>query len=622
MSQQRLRAWSDVRILYVTSTANGIHGFEAGLRRAQEEADYHDVGMSGRPTTQARVDEQFQVTAIRNDIDLDAISSPIHQRTPRARRQSLPRRPSPPPREPTVESPSTESDYHVVEDAPQSYLHPPQPPNIARSASPGPSIVRYAVDIPSAAQIEQNQSIGKSTQPWVTAHEYHRITGTQPSPENNFHANFGDRPRGVSFVTSSGNPGKKKESWLRRTLSKPWRKSRTVQEAPISWYQTTQQHPETSQPSESSVHVRDFGGTEPSQGRPSLDAASVSTRVSQLEIVNPPSNPTAPSYKSASERSFGSGANKGKKKARDRYSMLRVINEDDDPAAGPSMATTARHSSAPTPVSPSMGQIKALLSDTASNYSNPKVLDDWRRSSASGAGASAVLSMNAGAGPRSASASASVPASQRQTGPPRRRPVHLSVPAPLASPSHDPPSSSTMPATTASSSQPSASEFLGVNPQDFRPGLQRSVTSGTVYGITVEPPSRSPTEAPNSARPPQGHFLSPEHTYVPNLPILTPSPQTVGQPHGREYTAPPSIRQQPSRPGSVASSRPPPAPLPKSPQHLPSYSLPPSHRPPSQSQQHAGPDRTHRASAASSTMPMSMPRNSAPQPLADNASRQ
>lgn len=70
-----------------------------------------------------------------------------------------------------------------------------------------------------------------------------------------------------------------------------------------------------------------------------------------------------------------------------------------------------------------------------------------------------------------------------RSGPPRRRPVRLTVPPLLAPQATNQPSSSIIP---GSSSQNPAS----LRDNDGRPSLQRNPTSGTVYGITVEPPVR------------------------------------------------------------------------------------------------------------------------------------
>ncbi|KAG6877977.1 hypothetical protein C0993_001379 [Termitomyces sp. T159_Od127] len=457
-------------------------GFEAGLRRAEEEAVYLDS--RSRRVPDPRVNE---VTALPPDFDLEHVmSSPVRRRTLRAQAPSTHREtPSQPivqVQPPTPPQPSVNKEEQLPRaSAPAS--------DITRATSPGPSLLRYSVYIPPASELEQQntqtQQLGESSQPWVTAREYHQITGTQPSPESINQASFPD-PSSVpnpssNVVTFASAPlpssHKKKESWLRRTLTRPWRKaSRVVPDAEetSSWYQPPSENPPPG------VRVR--GDFAPRTHETHADQASMSTHYSQFELVNPPlRDAPGPLYPNPDERapSLAGSAPKGKSRVRERATPLHVINEN---------LSNTNETSAPLgrdipTFSSSMGQIRELLGDAGSSYSDPRAVEEWRRSSTSPSIATAVeMSQSRPVRPPSVTS--------RQSGPPRRRPAHLTVPPLLAPQATNPPSS------TVSGGNSQNPALLGVG--DMRPSLQRNPTSGTVYGITVEPPSCSPTEAPHS----------------------------------------------------------------------------------------------------------------------------
>ncbi|KAG6856757.1 hypothetical protein H0H87_001101 [Tephrocybe sp. NHM501043] len=563
-------------------------GFEAGLRRAQEEADYSNSGPMRPPSAHVRIAAaETQPSELMPDINLDVISSPVHRRaSSHARRPNFQEDileeehtevPSSPPFQRVQVHPPTppESESYAEEESQPAteftYTAPPPPP-MSRVTSP--SIVHYAVSIPPASELErqnsQSQYLGKSSQPWVTAQEYHQLAGQQPSPDDV--AAFLDRGK-VIFAAPShqANPGKRKESWLRRTLSRPWRKPSTKQAQ--SWY-----HPPRPEPT---VHVRDFGA--PGPPRRSFETGSVSTRMSQFDIISPPPNAPSSSTASGSERS-SKGAAKGRRRFREIESALYVINEDPlSRAATPLKKDIVRGS-------PNMEQVKLLPGETKSNYSDPKAVEEWRRSSASVTPSiPKEMIQEAPVRPPSTVGGRSGPSRGGPSGPPRRRPAHLTVPSLLS-----PPDAHTfVPQSRAMSGHSQNSPFLKI---DDRPGPDRQPTSATIYGITVEPPSRSPTEAPNSARPLQGDFLSPNQTYAPSLrttPSIATSLNNPAFVNGTATTAPLTPRR--SRPGSVAS-QPPPPPA-KSPLMAQSRSLPVEDRPRSMQQ---GPnDRPRRSSVAS-----------------------
>ncbi|KAG6918893.1 hypothetical protein DXG01_010957 [Tephrocybe rancida] len=581
-------------------------GFEAGLRRAQEEAEFSELGSRRAPSTRVRIVAEPEYTAPAAHIDVEALSSPVNQRTPHVRQQNLPQEPSIPPSEPQVQPPTPPESDTYAEDESQSptettgFHDPPPPLPLSRVVSPGPSVLHYAISIPPASELErqnsQNQYLGKSTtQPWVTAREYHQfqMAEQQPHPEQNFRsmANMDTQRGGVSFAQPSmqghSGKGKGKESWLRRTLSRPWRKnSKSNGGASISWYQ-----PAPSDRPQPAVHVRDFGALEPP--RPSFDSASVSTRLSQMDIVSPPPQPPSSSTASGSDRSY-KGAGKGRRRFREKDSSLFVINEDPlSRTATPVRGNVPRGS-------PSMSQVQSLLSqvngETRSNYSDPKAVEEWRRSSVS-ANVSVPKEMSQDGHARPPSTT------KVQTGPPRRRPAHLTVPSPLSPLNAYTPT----PISHVMSNHTQNSAFLGV---DARPSLNRNPTSATVVGITVEPPSRSPTEAPVSARPPQDDFLSPNQSYAPSLRSMANSLHNPVNFSPKGSTAP--LNPHRSRPASVASQAPPPPA--KSPMGMgASRSLPVNDRP--RSFQQGSGEHPRRASVASHVTA-----NGPVRPQADNAS--
>ncbi|KAG6829828.1 hypothetical protein H0H92_003371 [Tricholoma furcatifolium] len=525
-AREKARKHLQERVVAAAKEEGRRLGFEAGLRQAQAEAGYVD------PRDRNALGDDVgdpQLGLPPDDVDIDVISPPIRQRTPHSQRLNLPPEHSSPLRQPRVQSPTPPESEDFQEE--EETLPPPQPPSLVppapeypRAMSPAPSIQMYSIAIPPASELErqnsQNTYLGKSRQPWVTAQEYHQITSQQPSPENYpGNLNFQQGANVVTFLPE-GIPGKKKESWLRRTLSRPWRKKQTTSPVtPTSSYQAKQGPP---------VLVRDFGaGSDPPLS--SYDSTAASTYTSQFDLQP---GPLSSSSHGSSERGLRSGVPpKGRRRTRDRETVLSVIDENPLSRSATERKDTHHRS-------PNMGEIRSLMSQE-SNYADRKNVDEWRRSSASVPKDVAQAALGHGT-PRE---------HPREQKPPRRRPAHLTVPSPLA-PSSQPQYLDTPgPRVVSTNSQDSASFGLGSN----RPGLQRNVTVGTLVGITVEPPSRSPTEAPASGRPPQTEFLSPSFSTTPHLPSGPSIPSYFPQNRHSNPVASLSPQQGQSRPGSMAS---------------------------------------------------------------------
>ncbi|KAG6897998.1 hypothetical protein C0992_007487 [Termitomyces sp. T32_za158] len=475
-SRAELRKHAQAHLVAAAKEEGRRLGFEAGLRRAKEEV-YLDSRYSRTPGSRVH-----EVTALPPHFELEhAISSPVRQRTS-TRRAQVPgnyRETSPPPPHPRIQSPTPPPSAASIREArpPRAPQPQPQPASdINRAASPGPSVLRYAVSIPPASEIEQQpnqvQQVAESSQPWVTAHEYHQITGTQPSPENINQAYFPNPSRNVvTFAPAPLQENRpKKQSWFRRTLTRPWRKAPTVvpeaEETPSSWYQPPSANPPPS------VRVHGFAPGTQEPRRTHADHASVSTHFSQFDLVNPPSAMPGPSHPNPNQStpSLAGSAARGKRRMRER-TPLHVINEDPS-KLNETLPPLGRDIP---PFSPSMGQIRDLLGDARNGYSDPQVVEEWRRSSASPSIASVTEMSQSRAKPQSVRSG--------QSGPPRRRPAHLTVPPLLGPQATNQPSSSTLPGSSLRNST-----LLGVS--DVRPSLQRNPTSATVYGFTVEPPVR------------------------------------------------------------------------------------------------------------------------------------
>jgi hypothetical protein len=270
---------------------------------------------------------------------------------------------------------------------PPPEMHRPTPPPVpipvtqptpANPLGHSPSIPLqiYKVNIPPADEIEQqfgrNEVMPKSTQPWVTANERLEMSDRQQQQmlqeqfEGIFQPPGADLSRGMSQLATSSS-GKRKESWytiLRRKTFGRKNKQEVPNGAamtgpPVDGSETSRSWYTRKPP----VHVRDFA-IPVTRPRSSVDSGSVSTRVSQLDIVSTPNG-------SVSGRSgkLGGGL------ARRFKQNLHVIRED------PMSRET-------TPVTENFGHrqsrsVDAPLEAGSSSYSDPKAVDEWRKSSAS-----------------------------------------------------------------------------------------------------------------------------------------------------------------------------------------------------------------------------------------------
>ncbi|GLB37936.1 hypothetical protein LshimejAT787_0409870 [Lyophyllum shimeji] len=479
-------------------------GFEDGLRRAQEEhafdASQRRMPRRHNPTaaSRRRQVEQDEAADVQDNEppaaddeagDDDGVDQMSQLSTPTIHHALRGRRAHASPEVIRVAQPA-ESIYSQTQRSgppPESEPEPEQPqlrPPPAEPTPPAamptaaavpntPSVQVYSLPIPPAAELERQNSLtlypGRHPQPWVTAQQYGEITGQHVTPRHSLQSNA-DPQRGSGDVTF-GHPqqpqqpqGKRKEAWFRTLSRRLGRRGKSQDEAPAtpldpsprsaSWYTPAPPPKPDPPPPGPPVHVRDFGAAPP-QHQSMADTASISTRMSQLDIVSPPN---------ASQTSFGGvGGMKGPTK------KLSVINED--PASR--SATPAKDMGQPAPPFSASGSSQKAPrdADAAStySYSNPRAVDEWRRSSASG-----PREINGHARPRGG-------------GP--RRPKHLTVPAPLAlenangwGPGAPPP---TQPRANAQNGLRSQESFTSPEP--------------TPIGITVEPPSRSPTEGMRTA---------------------------------------------------------------------------------------------------------------------------
>ncbi|KAG5653799.1 hypothetical protein H0H81_010469 [Sphagnurus paluster] len=528
-------------------------GFEAGLRQAQEEMGLY-TPLSYSPRRQLQAEPAYQPEPAYEPED-DAVDQ--------ASEYSLgqPSQPPPPP-----DSPSP----------------PPEPvpitlpiPEPARSNTP--SVQIYDVDVPPASEIERQNSLneypGRYPKPWVTAQQYLEMTGQQPSPRNSSEPQPPPQRASVTFAQPAPQtPTKpKKESWYRTLSRRLSRKKSKPQNAgspqSVSWYKPA---PQPTPP----VHVQDFGVP---QAQSSADSVSV-TNSSQYGVSRASNN---------SERSGRPGP-RGRRKVQGKNSRLFVINED--PASRE--ATPVLVAGGPPHGSPNMGAAPPLhLVNAEARYSDPKAVDDWRRSNAS----------------------ASQPAAYGKPPSGPRRPTNLTVPSPL--------SPDQRARTTSNNTQRSF-----VKAKDSIAMMDpRTPGSSPGIGISVEPPTPGVSQSVGSSQP-QDSYLSPNKVHTPSL-YSTPSipsinlAQRASAPNGgdtfaqrapayqnyaadpRNSTAPLVPRHNPSRPTSVAShTHAQPYPPVVSPSRSSAYAPQPLDRPPSQYQQfRPGDPHTQRNSVSRGT---------------------
>ncbi|KAF8058717.1 hypothetical protein FPV67DRAFT_1523492 [Lyophyllum atratum] len=558
-------------------------GFEDGLRRAQEEQGQRGTRIQRNSTSRRRQVEQDDAVhgqvdepATNDDVLGDAVDQMSQMSWP-IRHALRGRRANASPEVIRVEQPLERNpdSYQIPpshlrtesETQPEESPPPPEPvpivhptPDLPRPMTP--SVQYYSVEIPPAAELERQYSLneypGRHPQPWVTAKQYSEMTGQEVTPRNSLQpdAENVDLQRGVVTYAPSSASRHRKESWY-RTLSRRFGRKRKSQNGgpatstdqppqPASWYTPA---PEPAP----SVLVRDFGMPKP---RSFADSASLSTRMSQLDIVSPPGRTP-----DGSERSFGGGV-KPKRKFKDRNSALFVINED------PASRTATPVKGHVPRGSPNMGQRVPLPSqkaptDTSSNYSNPKVVDEWRRSTVSV--------------PREIPNAHARPPS----GP--RRPANLTMPGPLS------PESARVLNSAQSRTMSHNTQDSGLTGQGSLPRLGRHDTSSlSAIGITVEPPSRSPSEALGSSRP-ETTLLSPTQIRTPSLHSAPSMPAMPNRPSPQSnYPSSPTpvdAQRRHSRSESVASyARTQPYPVLEESSKSPAYApqLLPSDRPQSQ----------------------------------------
>ncbi|KAF8234395.1 hypothetical protein L208DRAFT_1394057 [Tricholoma matsutake] len=488
------------------------YGFEAGFSRAREE---HDFAMeqsnqgrnpkSGRRRTERNerayppVEHAYEV----QQPDADGTREAVHDNGDLFNPIFSPLRP---PLRGLAETGSPEVIRVVVTapappaQQPPPEMHPPSPPppeppeTVAPVVQPtpknpstySPSIPPFdvfTVHIPPTAELEQqfgrNESLRQSTQPWVTANEHLGISDP--------HAASGALPPDV-LRPGAGSNRKRKESWYTMLRRKTFgRKSK--QEAPNG--ASARPPMDVSQNSRSWYNVRD--STE-AMRRSSIDSGSVSTRVSNFDILSTPNGST-------SGRARKSNGGPGRRFKQD----LHVISEDPMNRG----ATLVREH-------PEHRQNRSVdASDARNSYSDP---DGWRQSSTSN--------------PRTTS----ITSAPRRPPTYIRRPAKLTVPEPLARDTRMPEASrqhtmwdNTGPPSPARSRRTTKSSLHVVN------GDEPEISPG--IGITVQSPSVTPTPTdpvvtPSSSRQANG-YLSPHHAHE-SLPSQTirsaPSFSSIGHP--------------------------------------------------------------------------------------------
>jgi hypothetical protein len=287
--------------------------------------------------------------------------------------------------------------YHTQSQPPRAELRyerppPPEPvpivhiePDVSRPHTP--SIQVYSLDIPPTAQLQKdfppNESPIANSQ-WVTARQHLEMNGHNPSQDelHQYSAANADLPRGSNSMSQPVRPPTaRKESWI-RTLSRRalgFRRKAEPQNRPVvdpptaqsrlpqqqSWYKPNPP-----------VLVRDYG-LPPSRAHSSIDDnASMSTRMSQLDLVSPP-NHTPNGSVSASGRSGKVGG-----RFKEKKTGLFVINEDplsrENTPVKESWQTNGKRVDRDDMHSPIQQQ--SSRGQQEPRYSDPKAVEAWRRS--------------------------------------------------------------------------------------------------------------------------------------------------------------------------------------------------------------------------------------------------
>ena len=392
-AREKARRLQQERMIAAAREEGRKYGFEAGFKHAHEEYGFvmrnpngrrnHSLGQS-RTERNERPPPPFgdahavqQQNEVLHDDDglLSPISSPSRLPLRGLARTNSPeviRIDHPPPTSdpPAQRRPPQEPSLPVTEPAPETQRRPANPLKHSSSSIP---LQIYKLDIPPPHEIEQqygrNEPMRKSTQPWVTANEHFEMSDQQQQQmmQEQFESIFQPPDANISRNTAQQAAGpKRKDTWYNRLRRRTFgRKSK--QEAPnsamtgpsVDGSHTLQSWYKRKPP----VHVRDFAVPVP-RPHSSIDSGSVSTRVSQLGIVSTPNG----SVSGRSER-LGAGL------VRKFKQNLQAISED------PMSRET-------TPIGESIGHrqsrsVDAPNAGSSSSYSDPKAVEEWRKSSAS-----------------------------------------------------------------------------------------------------------------------------------------------------------------------------------------------------------------------------------------------
>jgi len=428
-------------------------GFEEGLRKGRidqerelmlEEQEVGQPGAQSRPPRRRPRSVKLQADPLDPLSDLSSLTNPLQtfdddyqagtsKRTPptlSSEDTSLPgieiRSPTPPRPTSSHISPSQSPDHSLRPSNPAPVA---QRASDSRTASPG--IQMFSLDIPSTSELQRQYGLNeeypaRTSQPWVTADQHLAMTASQSSaagghdtPPAGPKVTFGRR---TSLLNK--NPKPKKDPWY-RTLSRRFQRKRQPEPEPEPELLSTitfvaedevaeQAHPAARQESNKRTHapiyVRDFGAPGQSKQRLSVDSQSIS----HLGIFGPPSVKMA----NGSERSF-EGSVKPLQKFKTSTSGLQAISENPASRTAPLLKREQPQRASGVP----QGKAPERPVDEGSVYSNPNVMDEWRRSSASPQVSSCQLHTIC---------FAHNCFQRTQTRPPRRRPAHLTVPAPLS----------------------------------------------------------------------------------------------------------------------------------------------------------------------------------------------
>ncbi|KAF9462381.1 hypothetical protein BDZ94DRAFT_1261229 [Collybia nuda] len=564
--------------------------FQEGTQRGHRKAKSQPENIEAAAYNRTQLEQAFQAGvshtggARLEDDQLSRVSSPaqlplrgLHDTSPEIIRVAEPN--LPPPNHLNLRR--TEPHYERPPSEPALMTFPRPEPGVPRS--PAPSIQVYSVDIPPTAQLQKEFPLNETQRmnsQWVTAHQHLEMNGRNPSLDDLQQANNRnvDLSRGFSMMSQQAEPPKKrKESWY-RTLSRRalgFRKKLEPQNRPLidtldihsrppvqmSWY-TSQANPP--------VHIRDYGL--PPKARSSMDdTASLSTRMSQLDLVSPPTHTPNDSISGISGKANGIG------RRFKENTGLSVIKED--PLSRENTPVKERF-----PTNDRGTDHDEVRSRTSGHqeprYSDPKAVDAWRRSGATN----------------------SIHSRDPNSRPPNtlRRPVNLTMPAPLA-PDSGLDSLTSRPRTTSDNNAISSYSWAPLN------GVvrQRNTHNLTVDaelsppGISIVPPSQSPSDTlQNSGRLGNG-YLSPNHSRnshsLPSIRSARSNPAFPNSPDGgRSDLAPVSV------PKALSSRTP--APSNNTNGHAVGYRFP------------SGPEPTSRAPQWGRASPARSARSSSPRP--------